>query len=200
MRGLTCKKNTIITISFLAAGAVLFYGCGKTKEKGESPVVAVINSYKLTVDDFRDEAKLTMHTKALSDDPLKAKEEFLEEIITKKILIQEAQKENFDKDKTFMKEIERYWEQALLKLLVKKKMKEFSGEAIVRNDEIQAEYERLVTEEGRDIGPFAEIAPEVEKNIRQEKTEEMFYDWIDELFENSKIKINKDILKEIEIE
>ena len=50
----------------------------------------------------------------------------LDQLINKNILIQQSQSENFDKDEVFMKEIQRYWEQALLKLLIKKKTAEFS--------------------------------------------------------------------------
>ena len=88
------------------------YGCGGAKKiSGNDKVVARINNYTMTAEDFRDYARVAGGTK----------EEALEELITRDILIQEAQKNNFDKDRAFMKEIERYWEQALLKLLIKKK-------------------------------------------------------------------------------
>jgi hypothetical protein len=64
--------------------------------------------------------------KLAASDAVKAKEDALDKLITKKILLQEAQRESFDKDQKFMKEIERYWEQALLKLLINKKIDDFS--------------------------------------------------------------------------
>jgi len=105
-------RNILLMISVTAMVAVAIFGCGRAPSEEEIRVVAEINDYELTIADFKEES--------LSD-PLKSKEELLEDIIIKKILTQEAQKGDFDKDKAFMKEIERYWEQALLKLLIKRK-------------------------------------------------------------------------------
>ncbi|GAF80450.1 unnamed protein product, partial [marine sediment metagenome] len=46
--------------------------------------------------------------------------EFLDIAIKEQILIQEAQKQGLDREKTFMKTIERYWVQALIKELLDK--------------------------------------------------------------------------------
>jgi len=95
----------------------LICGCGRPKNPGaDDKIIAKINNYTLTAGDFRDSAAKMMGG---------TKEAVLDELITKNVLIQEAQKENFDKDRAFMNEIEKYWEQALLKLLIKKKMAEF---------------------------------------------------------------------------
>jgi len=114
------------------AAALAVSGCYcKKGAESKAELVAEVNKYKMTVEDFRDEARLTASTKYLPADREKARGELLDEIITKKVLLEEAQRQNFDKDKPFMKEIERYWEQALLKLLIKKKMKELgSAEAL----------------------------------------------------------------------
>jgi len=64
-------------------------------------------------------------------------------LINKKILIQEALKLNFDKDKTFMKEIERYWEQALLKLLFKIKSDELSRTVRVDDFEVRQAFAKM---------------------------------------------------------
>ena len=119
------RKLTIsVTIILLAlAGA----GCEKKPSVPADKIIARINNYEMTVDDFEGEARLLEGNKYFSKDPAKAKEDLLNELIKKQLLIQEAQRQNFDKDKAFMKEIDRYWEQALLKLLIKKKIKELSA-------------------------------------------------------------------------
>ncbi len=150
--------------------AVIFFiplaicGCGN-KMTQDKRVVARINNYELTVDDFKSEADLVMANKRLSEDPEKAKEELLEEMITKNILIQEAQAQDFDKDKAFMKEIERYWEQALLKLLLKKKTEEFSEKA---------------------TGPSEEV--------KRAKVQQMLEKWVTTLRRQAKVKIYKENL------
>jgi hypothetical protein len=110
--------KALITVVIIGQLSLCISGCGKPKESlPEDKVIARINGYTMTAEDFRSSARSVGGTK----------EEALEELITRNILLQEAQKQNFDKDRAFMKEIERYWEQALLKLLVKKKMAEFSN-------------------------------------------------------------------------
>jgi peptidyl-prolyl cis-trans isomerase C len=74
---------------------------------------------------------------------LKQKDQVLEELITKEILLQEAQRLNLDKQKSFMKEIEGYWEQALMKSLINRKLQEFSPLVQVNNQDILDGYSRL---------------------------------------------------------
>lgn len=120
---------------------VTLSGCGPGKEKEK--VVARVNDYELFVSDFENEAALTMANKDVYSDPLKAKKALLDEIITKKVLLQEAQKENFDKEEAFMREIERYWEQALLKLLFVRKFNELSQNIQISQEEINQKYEKM---------------------------------------------------------
>jgi hypothetical protein len=178
-------RYSVVLIVLVAAVA-----CGGCGERGTTPkgakVVARINSYELTTDDFRDEMRA---------DPQKPKEEFLDEIITKKILLQEAQRQNFDKDRAFMKEIERYWEQALLKLLIKKKMDELSRSVVVKEDEIRAEYERLARDlPGAGAGELEAQAAEIRDEIYSRKAQALFEEWLKELKAGADVKIYKENL------
>ncbi|MDD5165858.1 MAG: peptidylprolyl isomerase [Candidatus Omnitrophica bacterium] len=107
-------------------------GCGN-KPPRDNRVLAKINNYEMTVSDLQDEARMAH----------KPKEELLREFISKKVLIQEALKLNFDKDKAFMKEIEKYWEQALLKLLFKVKSEELLRAIRVNDDEVRQAYAKM---------------------------------------------------------
>lgn len=132
------------SIGFALVAVTVCCGCGVQKDHAEDPrVVARINDYELTVSDFKSEARLLKGNKSLSADPARRKQELLQEMIDKKVLIQEAQKLNFDKQKSFMKEIERYWEQALLKLLLKKKADEFYRSVEISPAEIRAQYDKM---------------------------------------------------------
>jgi len=132
------KKIAVLFLILLIAG------CGKAKEYlPEAECVATINNYKLTVADFKEDLKTAVAQKYLVEDPAKAKRDILEELITRKVLIQEAQKGNFDKQPNFMKEIERYWEQALLKFFLKKKSQELTGMIHADRSEIAAEYNKM---------------------------------------------------------
>ena len=146
---------------FLFFAVLAVHGCAN-KAPQDKKLVARINNYELTVEDFKNESDLVMSNKYLSRDPQAAKDQMLEEMITKNILIQEAQAQNFDKDKAFMKEIERYWEQALLKLLLKKKTEEFSAQVTGASDE-----------------------------IKKAKVQQMLEMWVTDLRRHAKVKIYK---------
>lgn len=133
--------TAVITLGIISAGC---QSRDNKQRAGDERVVARINNYELTAADFKEDptARQMAHN-YYSSEPLKAKEELLESMITKELLIQEAQRLNFDKDKAFMKEIENYWEQALLKLLIQKKLKEFSRIIKVDDKDVQDEYTRM---------------------------------------------------------
>ena len=124
---------------------ILFLICGCTNNSPEAKkkVVAKINNVALTVEDFKGEANPLLMKKYSSYSSLKQKDQVLEELITKEILLQEAQRLNLDKQKSFMKEIEGYWEQALMKSLINRKLQEFSPLIQVNSQDILEEYNRL---------------------------------------------------------
>lgn len=155
--------------AFIMAGCC----CGSSDNKGcrEDSIVAKINNYCLRASDFRDEARIAPSGKSEPADIEKAKEAALDEIITKKVLLQEAQKKNFDKDRDFRKEIERYWEQALLKLLMKNKIEEFSKK----------------------------ISPDIQGDLKQRLIQAALDRWIADLRKSAKVKIYKGNLDKVEM-
>ncbi|MDP3790172.1 MAG: SurA N-terminal domain-containing protein [Candidatus Omnitrophota bacterium] len=148
-------------------------GCGRSGDlqEGDNKVIAKINNYKLTAADFRSEAKASLGSNISGSDFETAKEGLLDSIIIRKLLIQEAQKQNFDKDRAFTEEIERYWEQALLKLLYRKKSQEFLRE---------------ISRDERD------------PQIRDKKVQQAFGAWMEDLKKNADIKKYEDNLRSVE--
>lgn len=170
----THKNRRMAMVSLIIALVFLsIYGCEKKRPPapGSGEIVVRINNYVMTADDFKDEAKLVLSNKNLAADPYTAKKQLLGELITKEVLLQEAQRQNFDKDKAFMKEIERYWEQALLKLLIRKKTKELSKSVVTGS-----------------------------KAARQEKIQEKLNEWILGLKSRAVVKEYDENLKEVALE
>ncbi|MFA5410660.1 MAG: SurA N-terminal domain-containing protein [Candidatus Omnitrophota bacterium] len=132
------KRGAAIILSLM----FFALGCSKGPSQDER-VLAKINNYEMTVSDFRDEVRMTRGNKSLSLEEAKAKEQLLTDLINKKILIQQALKLNFDKDKAFMKEIERYWEQALLKLLFQNKSEELSRSIRVDDADVLRAFAKM---------------------------------------------------------
>lgn len=187
-------KRLLVLMVVSAICAASCAGCAKKPAEPSGKVIAEIGRYKLTTEDYADETRLTVLNKYLSGDARKAREELLDELIIKKALIQEAQRQNFDKDRAFMKEIERYWEQALIKLMIRKKMEELSGSVSVTELEVRGEYDRLVKESGGKIGPFESMAGDLKEDLYKRKMEDAFDNWLKNLRDRSGVKIHKENL------
>ena len=95
-------------------------GCGGKTEPEE--VVAKVNDYSMSVEDFLDEVDHSPYTGEEGKDL----DRLLDLAIRRQVLIQEAQKQGLDRQKDSMKTIERYWEQTLIRELLKKKTREIS--------------------------------------------------------------------------
>ena len=132
------NKRKIKIIPILLLLLILTAGC--VKKPDSSQVVAEINGYQVTADDIRQEAMISVSGAT--------KEQLLQDIITKELLLEEAQKMNLDKRKDFMKEIENYWKQALIKRVVSIKGNQFlaasSGDRITRTENAQAMLEAWI--------------------------------------------------------
>lgn len=157
---------TVIVLSILLSS--VFVTAGEPRS-GDDKVLARINNYTLTTADFESETQGKLPSGLSPADLEKTKEDLLDGLITKKLLIEEAQKQNFDKDRAFIKEIERYWEQALLKLLYNKKSRELLRE---------------ISKDERD--PV----------IRDRKVQEALNRWVEDLKNSADIKKYKENLRE----
>ena len=173
MRSSKCGIRLAYIFLVLTVSCVITGCCCKNENKKlpDNAAIARINNYVLTVSDFNDEVATKALDISMSADPEKAKEDALDKLVTKKILLQEAQAQSFDKDAKFMKEIERYWEQALLKLLINRKINEFSKKIP------------------------ADIQGEIRKKMLQSELDK----WLKGLRGAAKVRIYKENLKKVEI-
>lgn len=138
-------KTVLVTVIVLSTLLAPVFAMAGEPRGGDDKVLARINNYTLTIADFESESQGKLPSGLSAADLEKAKVGLLDDLITKKLLIQEAQKQKFDKDKAFIKEMERYWEQALLKLLYNKKSRELLRE--ISKDESDPEVrDRLIRE------------------------------------------------------
>lgn len=162
------KFSYLMAIGLIAA---LIPGCAKKPDKNQ--VVAEINNYSVTIDDFKQEAEMTI--------PGASKDLILQDIIAKELLLQEAQKMNLDKNKQFMKEIENYWKQALIKRLINIKGDEFLAMSKVSSDEIRVKYDLMAQENEGKIKPYEQLAGQISKNLVMRKAQILLDNWINNL-------------------
>ena len=108
------NKNIIKVMVALVCLSGLFYcGCKNIEPQGE--ILATINGYVLTVDQFKQEIAHSPYATS----SVVNKKDLVDLIIYRELLIQEAQRQGLDRNDDFMRSIERYWKQTLVKEVLK---------------------------------------------------------------------------------
>ena len=129
------RYMTILFLLFLAAG------CCRAPEQKD--VLARVNNYEITKEEFADEFKASRFSKSDSPD---ARKEFLETLINRKLILQEAQAGRLDRDANFLKAIQRFWEQSLLKLAIERKVNEIAASSSMSDRGVKEAEERLLND------------------------------------------------------
>ncbi|MDD5270414.1 MAG: hypothetical protein PHE80_04410 [Candidatus Omnitrophica bacterium] len=156
-------NKTICLVLAAAALSLCLHGCSQQRHDKEA--IATIGSYSLYREDFISE--LSLYPPEYRQKV--TKQQILDGIIQKKILLLEAQRRGLDRDPQFMKMVERFWEQSLLRSLLD-----------VRSEEILSGI------------------PETDKD-RNAKAGEVLRAWVEELEINTPVKVNDDALEKITI-
>lgn len=179
----------------LALSLLLIYisafssGCSCHVEK-KKEVLARVNNYEITREEFDKEFADSAY--ASSDMP-EARKEFLATLINRKLILQYAEKIGLDRDMAFLKTVERFWEQSLVKLAVDKKSREIMGSAYVSDKEIKDEYDRR-SAEGRADMPYTAMYSKIKWDLAQSKESQAMDGWLGELKSGANIKIDEDLL------
>jgi hypothetical protein len=184
---------TRVLVSLLLLASLLHLsGCAR-EEKAEGQPLATINDYALTVDEFH--AQLAAELKMDEDFKVTeaAKDQFLEGLIRKELLIQEAKRRKLDRKEKFVNAIERYWESTLIRDLMEAKGAEIEKNTIVSQEEIESRYEAMKKEDPQ-LPPFEDMQEGLAEKILEQKKQRRLEKWIDALRDEANVQINRDLL------
>jgi hypothetical protein len=174
---------------FLLAILLSSAGCGRPAK--ENTQLARINNYEITKEEFERAFKDSAFGRA---DTLESRREFLDNLINQKLILQEAQAGGLDKDKDFLKLIERFWEQSLLKIALDRKTKEVSGAVFVSDKAIEEVYNKMAGE-GKADRPYAKMYSQIKWELARAGQSKMMDNWVSSLRKKADIKINQEMLK-----
>ncbi len=102
-----------IIMILLGISAIIGYELRSSRSNTKDAAI-IINDKVITADEFK-----KMYSSCPAD--LKETNDFINSLVTKELLIQESQKEGIDKDESFRKSIQNYYEQSLIKSLMDRK-------------------------------------------------------------------------------
>lgn len=184
-------KKYMLFLSLFFLSAFLVYCSQEIDEKGK--VLAIINDYNLMLDEFQ--SQLSSELEIFDDFKLtkEAKKDFLDRLITKEVLIQEAKKLKLDRKKEFIKTIERYWEATLIKNLLEKLGRQISKRILISEQEIEDYYSEREKADAKLTGPL-EPREKVIQDLKERKKTKMLETWISATKQKAKIEINEDLL------
>lgn len=161
--------------------AVCAAGCSKAPDE---TVVARINGYSISPQEFEIEFRESAYG---SMDTRESRAQFLETLIDRKLILQDAQKAGLDKDVEFLKSIERYWEQMLLKVSLDRKGREIAGVVQISDGAVEARYKKLAAE-GKAELPYEQMYRDLKWQLTHEKEEQLMREWVDSLRRQAVIK------------
>lgn len=175
---------------------LLMTACSKGGDSNDKNILATVNDFKLTVAEFQNQlaADKEIDRDLKITEPVK--KNYLDQIIQKQILIQEAKRLKLDQQAKFIRTIERYWEATLIRNLIDSKSQEIEKQVIVTQEEVQRAYEKL-KKNNPALKSFSEMEPELTTQIRDEKKTAMFQKWVDELTHKAKIRTNEKLLDDM---
>ena len=127
--------SLILTV-ILAGSGLGMSGCG---ERQEEPVVALVNGRAITQAEFDLRWDELSHATKSRYEKEGGKRQFLDELITKELLLQEARRQGLDQDDIIRDKTQRYKEQLILDELLRDKLQ---SKVELTQEELTAYYER----------------------------------------------------------
>ena len=161
---------------------LILLSCSKSDDS-----VIVIDNIRISKEEFEEEFK--KYNKETTKENIK---EFLENFINRKLVLKEAEKLNIDKEKEFLKALQNYWEQSLLKIVLDRKSKELFLSIKITDEEINNFYEK--NKDRFDNKDLEDVYSEIKLILTKEKQKQALSNWIESLRKKSNIKINYKLL------
>jgi hypothetical protein len=172
-------KKTL-AFSLLVSIVLFFVGCAK-KEK---PAL-VIGSIRISAQEFEDAFQ---KEGAFRQAPMD-KVQFLDLYLSRKLMLKEAEELGLDKDPQFLKSLQLFWEQALLKLVLARKLNELAVGARVSEEEVAQYYQRHRDSDyaGKEL---AEVHDQIKSLLFRIKQRLLLKDWETNLRTRTAVEID----------
>ncbi len=190
------SNHISLMMKMIAIGiGLVFFSCSDNSLSQKEDIVLTINDLKITRSEFNAQCEADMEYTENFKKNKKVRQEALNSIIRKELLIQEAKKMGLDQDLKFIAAIERYWEATLIKQLMEKKNSEIQQSTTVSEKEIRETYEAYKAKNAS-IPPLDTVKKEITDEILEAKTAKKLENWMESLRENASINIHNQIFTE----
>lgn len=196
---MTCpshRRGIGLLILLLAAGCQPRQGM-----TGGQRSALVVNELEMSAEELRQEFSLAEQTPSRGSVRLEGasetEPEWLARVIERELLVQEAQRLGLDRDPAFMRTIERFWKEALLKQLLSRQGREIASQVQVYDPEVEQRYAEM-TREDPSLGALGGRREEIQRMIRLQKQQDAMERWIGELKAKAKIRIDQEAIARLQ--
>ncbi len=184
--------RNLLIILLLFSALLLFlcvhYSSNATENQYSEEVIIQVNNSKITLEEFNELFKSGCTNDPEMEPTLENRDKFVQYLIEKELMIQEAMRLELARKKNFIRTIEKFWEQTLIQDLLKTKHAEWKKKVLVTNDEIKQYY----NENKENMEDTLEDAKEdIRRVIESDKLEKIQRDWYQAMKDKAVITVDK---------
>lgn len=180
-------RKIILSVFFLGVIGFVLLRIFSAHDQVQPNSAIQINEYVMSAEEFSELFK----DLELADNSKEAKEAFLNNLINRKLILQEAQKLSLDTEADFLKSIERFWEQTLLKIVLDQKVKQIRSRITISDGEVNTLYTQWLKENPGSLRDPQDVKTMLrEKIIRDRQTAELDA-WIETLRRTARISVDR---------
>jgi hypothetical protein len=163
-------------------------GCAQSNKPKDA--VIKINNYEISKAELNRQFKDSSFARL---DTPQSRKDFLDNLIDRVLILQDAQKNNLDNDPRFLKMVENFWMQSLLRLALERKSKEIIGASFVSDREVEEAYQGML-KDGKAAKPYEMMYQGIKRDLTSFKETRMLSQWLTQLHKDADIQVNKDLI------
>ncbi|MDD5195413.1 MAG: hypothetical protein PHQ96_07080, partial [Candidatus Omnitrophica bacterium] len=167
---------------------LLFSAC---QPASNQPAALRIGKVARSASEFDELFKNSMYG---AEDTPESRKEFLENYIARMAILAEAERQGLHKEDRFLKEVELFWQQALMKLAIDKKMKEILVGTRISDAQMRAFYEAHKDTDFKDKA-FEDVYQDIRWLLARGEQQKGINAWVESLKAKTKISIDTKALK-----
>jgi hypothetical protein len=167
-------------------------GCSR-ENHNRGKVVASVNKEQISLEDFQRElalrSKQNPHYKVTPE----AVSEQLNTVIDRRLMVQEAMKRGLASNEDFIRTIQSFWEQTLIRELIEAKNHEWEGRLFVTEQEIH-DYYNGIRKDRNDMPPLDKLYDQIKIDMLEEKKTNALDEWLTGVREKAAIDIDNELI------
>ena len=183
------------TLLFTIILTLFFSGCSKERNISEKSV-ATVNKEIISLKNFQRD----LAVKAKQNPSYQVNEETVQEQLNssldRRLMIQEAMKMGLANHEDFVRTIQIFWEQTLIRELIETKNHEWKDRLFVTDDEVRSYYEDI-SKDNMKLPPLETIYDQIKEAKLTQKRTDALQEWLDEVRKRAIIDINNELIDSI---